>query len=115
MVSSRWPFVFALAACLTAVPSAQQNFRTASNIVAVDASVYDKNGQPVTNLTAADFQIFEDGKLQPVETIYLVTPDIKSTGSLGTGAPVHPGTSAPASVLASLAAPLSGLICGSAY
>ena len=50
-------------------------FRTAANVIAVEASVYDKNGQPVTDLTAADFQIFEDGQPQSVQTIYLVSSD----------------------------------------
>jgi VWFA-related protein len=95
-----WPSILALVAILSASASAQ-TFRTTSNIVAVDASVYDKNGQPVTNLTAADFQIFEDGKPQPIQTIYLVTPmtgvagSASATGLPGTGAPEHPLTSAP--------------------
>ena len=70
---------FALASAIVlalASPTAQQTtFRTSSNVVAVDASVYDKNGQPVTNLTAADFRIIEDGVAQPVQTAYLVSAD----------------------------------------
>lgn len=44
-------------------------------MIAVDAAVYDKSGKPVTNLTAADFVITEDGKTQTVQTIYLVSSD----------------------------------------
>ncbi len=99
----RWSTVSgALLLFLAAAPSAQQTFRATSNTIAVEATVVDKSGKPVTDLTAADFQIIEDGKLQPVQTIYLVRTPAKGstsapgTSAPGTGAPVHPGTSAPA-------------------
>ncbi|TAK14019.1 MAG: VWA domain-containing protein [Acidobacteria bacterium] len=91
----------ALAVALGVSLSAQ-TFRTTSNVIAVEATVVDKSGKPVTDLTAADFQILEDGKPQPVQTIYLVTAPSTSSGSRtappgapGTGAPEHPPTSAP--------------------
>ena len=81
----------------TAALAAQQSFRTTSNVVAVEATVVDKSGKPVTDLTAADFQIFEDGKAQPVETIYLVTTPPKNgpTSKLSSPETAAPGTSAP--------------------
>jgi VWFA-related protein len=63
-----------IAVCLSAAPYAQ-TFRTAANVIAVEASLYDKDGKPVTDLTAGDFQIIEDGQPQPVQTIYLVSSD----------------------------------------
>lgn len=94
MVSGRWSIVSgALAMLLAAGPSAQQTFRTTSNTIAVEATVVDKSGKPVTDLTAADFQILEDGKRQPVQTIYLVSAP--SNGSPA-GAMAKAGISAPA-------------------
>lgn len=92
--------VLALLLFSAAAPAAQQQtFRTASNTIAVEATVVDKSGKPVADLTAADFQIFEDGKLEAVQTIYLVTAPLpastKDTSSPGTGAPEHPLTGAP--------------------
>jgi hypothetical protein len=37
-----------------------------STLVQVDAVVTDKDGKQVTDLTAADFQIFQDGKAQKI-------------------------------------------------
>ena len=36
-------------------------FRAGTRVVPVDVRVVDKNGQPVTDLTQADFTVFEDG------------------------------------------------------
>jgi VWFA-related protein len=45
---------------------AQTTFRTGVDVVHLDVSVLDKNHQPVTGLTAADFLILEEGKPQSV-------------------------------------------------
>lgn len=60
------------------VPSAQQTppppqrpqttFRTAIDAVTVDVIVTDKQGNPVTDLTAADFEIKENNKVQAIDT-----------------------------------------------
>ena len=57
--------------------SAQQQppFRTAVDLVEVDVTVIDRNGKPVTDLTAADFDIRERGQPQRIDTIFLVTAD----------------------------------------
>jgi hypothetical protein len=39
----------------------QPRYGTRADAVLVDVSVTDRKGRPVTDLTAADFQIFEDG------------------------------------------------------
>ena len=53
----------------------QPVFRAGINFVRVDVIVTDKQGNPVTDLTQADFEVSEDGKPQTVETFKLVKID----------------------------------------
>jgi VWFA-related protein len=46
----------------------QPIFRLPVNVVVVNATVTDKKGNPVTGLQQSDFKIYEDGKLQPIDT-----------------------------------------------
>ena len=50
-------------------------FRGGVNVVRVDVIVSDKTGGPVTNLAAADFEVYEDGKLQKIDLFKLVNSD----------------------------------------
>jgi VWFA-related protein len=50
----------------------QPTFRAGVNFVRVDVIVTDKNGNPVKDLTPADFEVTEDGKPQKVETFKFV-------------------------------------------
>jgi VWFA-related protein len=43
-------------------------FKLPVNLVVVNATVVDKNGNPVRDLVQSDFKIYEDGKLQPIQT-----------------------------------------------
>ncbi|HSK08352.1 MAG TPA: VWA domain-containing protein, partial [Vicinamibacterales bacterium] len=55
-------------------PAQQQpTFRAGVNFVRVDVIVTGKDGQPVENLSAADFQVTEDGKPQEIETFRFVS------------------------------------------
>ena len=56
-------------------PDGQPTFRAGINFVRVDVIVTDRNGNPVTDLTQADFELAEDGKPQSVETFRLVQID----------------------------------------
>lgn len=47
----------------------QPVFRTGINFVRVDVIVTDNDDNPVTDLTIEDFEVFEDGDLQTVETL----------------------------------------------
>ena len=57
-------------------------FRAAVNAVRVDVIVTDKDGNPVSDLTAADFEVQEDGKPQVIDLFKLVNSD----GNVGPGA-----------------------------
>src|ERR1700724_2586272 len=53
-------------------PTQPPVFRTGINFVRVDVIISDKAGNPVADLTAADFDVNEDGKPQKIETFKLV-------------------------------------------
>src|SRR5580765_2267375 len=58
-----------LAAPQTQAATAEQpplTFRVEANFVEVDAFVTDAMGNPVTGLSAGDFQLLEDGKAQKI-------------------------------------------------
>jgi hypothetical protein len=52
-----------------APPQQQPTFRTRVDAVSVDVIVTDRQGNPVTDLTAADFEVREAGKMQSVEFV----------------------------------------------
>ena len=71
--------VLAAAAATIAVARAQESpdrqrptFRTGANIVRVDATIVDRRGNPVTDLTADDFVVFEDGVPQRIQSFKFV-------------------------------------------
>ena len=45
----------------------QAVFKAGINFVRVDVIVTDRNETPITNLTKDDFEVIEDGKIQPIE------------------------------------------------
>ena len=54
-------------------PERKPTFRSATALVEVDIIARDRDGRFVSGLTAADFEIFEDGRRQTIEHFYLVT------------------------------------------
>jgi VWFA-related protein len=44
-------------------------FRGGTNLVQVDAIVTDESGRPLTDLTVADFEVFDDGKPVPIDRV----------------------------------------------
>jgi VWFA-related protein len=50
-------------------------FRTRIDSVSVDVTVTDRQGRPVTDLTAADFEVREGGKVQTIDTFKLVAEE----------------------------------------
>lgn len=81
LVLSVLSLVVTSAAPLAGVPGRAQDpqaiFRTRVDAVTVDVIVTDKDGKPVTDLTAADFEIKESGKVQTVDSFkrILLTDD----------------------------------------
>lgn len=57
-------------------------FRAGINYVRVDVIISDKNGNPVADLQAADFDVSEDGKPQKIDTFKLIKLDGGTAESL---------------------------------
>lgn len=76
--------------CLVAPVSTQQpTFKVSVNVVDVDVTVKDPQGNFVTGLTAGDFEVFEDGKPQAIQTFsYIELPAEKRTSFAFGGRPV---------------------------
>jgi VWFA-related protein len=55
--------------------AAQPTFKAGINFVRVDVIVTDRKDTPVTNLTKDDFEVIEDGKVQPIEQFRLIKVD----------------------------------------
>ena len=46
--------------------------RVATDVIQVDVSVLDKKGQPLSDLTIADFEVYENGELRPITNLLFV-------------------------------------------
>jgi Ca-activated chloride channel homolog len=68
---------------LTIAVDAQQTFRSAVDLVHFGVSVLDKQGRPVTGLTADDFEVFENGKKQSLQYFAVGDPDAAPPLHLG--------------------------------
>jgi len=78
------PFAVLSLVCAAAVTvSAQQTFRTEVDLVHFSLVVTDKQGAPITGLTAGDFEVVEEGKPQAIKFFAAGDPD--------TAPPLHIG------------------------
>ncbi len=79
MLKSSLLAVLAFSATATGVsaqdaqPADRQSFSAATTAILVDVVVRDRKGRPVTDLSAADFEVTEDRVLQKVDTFSRVT------------------------------------------
>lgn len=93
-----------LAAQMTPAQRVKEAETTGVTAIVIDAVVRDKNGDPVTDLTAADFELFEDGVRQDIGSFTPVreapAPDRAPAAPAGVAA-----TPAPTSRAASTSAP----------
>jgi VWFA-related protein len=70
-----WCAVITTLALQPPEPPQPPTFRTEANLVRVDVTVVDRDGEPVTTLTADDFAVEEDGDPQTVQSFKFVSAD----------------------------------------
>jgi len=72
-----WATIAALALPQTqpSQPPQPPTFRSGAELVRVDVTVVDRSGEPVTTLTADDFDVEEDGAVQSVQSFKFVSAD----------------------------------------
>jgi VWFA-related protein len=70
---------------------AEKPVSLAATEVALDVIVRDKKGKPIKGLNASDFQVFEDGVPQRIESFHFVTRGETTTSSRPTPAPASAG------------------------
>ena len=75
--------IVALLAASSVVPAAQQAFRAETDVVRVPITVTQRGGEPVRGLSAADFEVREDGQVQNVQFF--------AEGAPGAAMPLHLG------------------------
>ena len=59
--------------------AAQPTFRSGVELVTIDVVATDRSGKPVHDLKAADFELFEDGKSQPIKTFQFIDASMVPT------------------------------------
>ncbi|MEO7158586.1 MAG: VWA domain-containing protein, partial [Vicinamibacterales bacterium] len=63
-----------LAGCC--VVAAQPTFRSGVELVTIDVVATDLNGKPVHDLKLSDFELFEDGKSQPIKAFQFIDSSV---------------------------------------
>jgi VWFA-related protein len=76
---------------------APPTFEVGTSAVAIDVVVRDKKGQLVKNLTAADFEVTEDGEKQRIESFTVVARGVEGLPEPGPAAAPAPAAAAPVS------------------
>jgi VWFA-related protein len=61
------------------------------SVISVDAFVTDRHGNPVEGLTRDDFEVFEDGRLQPISNFYsIANAGLKPSSTVSAADPASP-------------------------
>ena len=74
--------VIALVLAGCCIVAAQPTFRSGVELVTIDVVATDRSGKPVHNLKAADFELFEDGKSQPIQTFQFIDASMVPTEAI---------------------------------
>ena len=95
--------LFAVGLSAQQPPTAPVVFRAAVDYVEIDATVTDARGNPVSDLTAADFEVLEDGKPQTIASFARVDLPIQrvvssSSSATVTDSPILPDVQANAPI-----------------
>jgi VWFA-related protein len=94
--------VFAFICSAQEKPQDDLTIQVNVNLIQIDVTVVDKARKHVPGLTENDFEVFRDGKRQPIKKVlYVSRPPLETTGTAGTGS----GT-----VAGSLVTPQAGAI-----
>ena len=62
-------------------PPTDEVVKVSTSLVQVDAIVTDKDGKPVMNLTANDFELLQDGKAQPINGLTYISRNTNAENS----------------------------------
>src|SRR5687767_2617524 len=84
---------------------ADRTVQSSATAVLVDVVVRDRRGQPVTDLAAADFEIYEDGVRQEIGSLTLYTPESGTAPARGAAAAPVPAEPASPSKSAAMGPP----------
>src|SRR5688572_12662199 len=64
------------------VEGGQPTFRSGVELVTIDVVATDRSGKPVHALKASDFELFEDGKSQPIKTFQFIDASMVPTDAI---------------------------------
>jgi VWFA-related protein len=86
-----------LTACFVAMAQSQQppSFRSGVSLVTVDVTVLDAGGQPVPGLTAADFEVRLNNRVQPIRDVTYMQVAQTMAGAVGPSFDAAPLPAAP--------------------
>ena len=68
--------LIALVMASCCIVAAQPTFRSGVELVTIDVVATDRSGKPVHNMKASDFELFEDGKSQPIKTFQFIDASV---------------------------------------
>jgi VWFA-related protein len=102
----------AVRASAQAAAQAPPTFAVGTSAVAIDVVVRDKKGQLVKDLTAADFEVTEDGAKQKVESFTVVARGVEALPAPGAPTPAAPAPAAEPAAVPTIETPDAPAVLG---